>query len=511
MPDVASWLAKLVRPPATDSVHYGTAKGRWVLAACIAGSSVAMLDATVVNVALTQIGKELDVGFAGLQWISNAYTLTLASFILLGGVLGDRFGRRRMFLIGMGWFAAASALCAVSGSGELLILFRALQGIGGALLTPGSLSIISATFAPDDRARAIGAWSGLGGIATAAGPFLGGWLVEVSWRLVFLVNLPLAVAVILIALRHVPETRQSSAAGTSIDAIGSMILVLALGTLTYGLTTAGASGWDGPTILAGVCGVVAAGAFVLWEDRTSHPLVPLTIFASRVFTAANIVTVFIYAALGVFFFLLVIQLQAVAGWSPLAAGTAVLPSTALMLLLSARAGALSQRVGPRLPMTVGSLLAALGFLLATRIGPDASYVADVLPAVLALGLGLSFAVAPLTAAVLGAVPDDLAGAASGINNAVARTAGLLAVVIIPAVAGLSSAGLSDATVLNYGFRLAMVIGAALLVAAALVSWFGVGPVHHAPDATSEPDARPPYQCPVSAPQLQLSDPGRSTP
>lgn len=494
-------------PPAgPDVVRFGTARGRWVLAACIAGSGVAMLDSTVVNVALARIGEELHVGFAGLQWITNGYTLTLAAFILLGGVLGDRFGRRRVFLIGMVWFGVASALCALSGSGPLLIAFRALQGIGGALLTPGSLAILSATFVRADRARAIGAWSGLGGIAAAAGPFLGGWLVEINWRLVFLINLPLALVVIGIALRHVPETRQSATAVKGIDGPGAFILVVALGALTYGLTTAGATGWDPSTIAATVGGVLAAAAFVLWEHQTAHPLVPLTIFASRVFTAANVVTVFIYAALGVFFFLLVIQLQAVAGWSPLAAGTALLPTTALMLLLSARAGALSQRLGPRPLMTVGSLSAAAGFLLATRIGAQASYLADVLPAVVALGLGLACAVAPLTAAVLGAVSDDLAGAASGINNAVARTAGLLAVVIIPAVAGLSSAGLTDTGELNRGFRTAMLIGAGLLVAAAVVSWFGVGPTVRLDASPVASDPLPSYQCPVDAPQLHAGDP-----
>lgn len=492
----------------TDAtVRLGTARGRWVLAACITGSSVAMLDSTVVNVALARIGEELDVGFAGLQWISNAYTLTLASFILLGGVLGDRYGRRRVFVIGMAWFAAASVLCAVSGNEQLLIMARALQGIGGALLTPGSLAIISSTFVKADRARAIGVWSGLGGIASAAGPFLGGWLVEASWRLVFVTNVPLAVVVIMIALRHVPESRQSSAADTKIDLPGAMILVLALGGLTFGLTRAGESGWSPPAVVACLVGVATGVAFVLWERRTAHPLVPLTIFANRVFTAANLVTVFIYAALGVFFFLLVIQLQVVAGWSPLAAGTALLPSTLLMLLLSSRAGALSERIGPRPLMTVGSLLAAAGFVLAGRIGPEARYVVDVLPAVVLLGLGLACAVAPLTAAVLGAVPDDLAGAASGINNAVARTAGLLAVVIIPAVVGLSSAGLDDATVLSRGFRLAMIIGAGLLLVAALVSWFGIGPLrsHRRPGGRGSAHRR--YQCPVGAPQLHPGEDG----
>ena len=488
---------------AVGTVRAGTAPGRWVLAATIAGSSAAMLDATVVNVALARIGEELDVGFAGLQWISNAYTVTLASFILLGGVLGDRYGRRRIFVVGMVWFAVASALCALSVNEAMLIGSRALQGLGGALLTPGSLAIISATFVPGDRPRAIGTWSGLGGIAAAAGPFVGGWLVETSWRLVFVINLPLALAVVLITVRHVPETRARTAP-RGIDGPGAALLVVALSGLTYGLTRAGESGWSGPVVVACALGVLGGAAFVAWERRSTHPLVPLDIFANRVFTATNVVTVFVYAALGVYFFLLVIQLQVVAGWPPLAAGVSLLPATALMLVLSGRFGALSERVGPRPLMAAGSLLAAAGLGLSVRIGPDASYLGDVLPAVVALGLGLSCAVAPLTAAVLGSVPDDLAGAASGINNAIARTAGLLAVVVVPALAGLSSAGIEDAAALGRGFVTSMLIGAGLLVVGALVAWFGVGRTEPA-----KPELRPADRvavhrcthCATSGPQL----------
>lgn len=488
----------------TEAAHVraGTARGRWVLAATVAASGLVMLDATVVNVALTRIGDELDVGFAGLQWISNAYTLTLASFILIGGVLGDRYGRRRVFLIGTVWFALASALCAVSVNEQMLIAARALQGVGGALLAPGSLAIISSTFIRTDRAKAIGVWSGLGGIASAAGPFVGGWLVQSSWRLVFLINLPLAVAVLVISLRHVPESKHAGDGRRGIDLPGSMILVGCLGGLTYGLTTAGASGWTPPAVAGTAVGVVAAVGFVLWERTTTHPLVPLSIFGNRVFSATNVVTFFIYAALSVYFFLLVIQLQAVSGWSPLAAGTSLLPSTLLMLLLSSRFGALSERIGPRPLMTLGALLAAAGFVLAIRIGPDARYLTDVLPSVVLLGLGLSCAVAPLTAAVLGSVSDDLAGAASGINNAVARTAGLLAVVIIPAVAGLSGVGLGNVTALSQGFRTSMIIGAALLVIGAVVAWFGVGRQPGSAPAPHDRVAVHRYsQCPVAAPGL----------
>lgn len=467
----------------------GTARGRWVLSATIAGSGLASLDATVVNVALARIGADFDAEFSALQWISNAYTLTLAAFILLGGVLGDLFGRRRVFLIGVVWFALASALCAFSTGESMLIAARALQGVGGALLTPGSLSIISATFARTDRAKAIGAWSGLGGIAGAIGPFLGGWLVDINWRLVFLINVPIAAAVVAISVIHVPETKDESVGSSKprIDVPGAALVVVSLTGITYALTSAGQRGWTLPVIASALVGVAAGVAFVLLERRTRNPLIRLDMFGDRVFAATNIVTVFIYAALSIFFFLLVLQLQVVSGWSPLGAGISLLPVTALMLLLSARFGALSQRIGPRSLMTVGSLLAGTAFALALRIGPAASYLTDVLPVAVLMGLGLSCVVAPLTAAVLGAAPAHLAGAASGINNATARSAGLLAIAVVPALAGLSGTGVTDARAFDRGFGVAMMIGVGLLVAAATVSWFGVGRGASAVKRPNEPD------------------------
>jgi EmrB/QacA subfamily drug resistance transporter len=495
----------------------GTSAGRWVLVATIAGSGLASLDATVVNVALARIGEDFDAKFAALQWITNAYTLTLAAFILLGGVLGDMFGRRRVFLVGTVWFALASALCALSPDVTVLIAARALQGVGGALLTPGSLAIISATFASSDRSKAIGAWSGLGGIAAAIGPFLGGWLVGINWRLVFLVNLPVAVVIVIIATRHVPETRDESPQGTGpattgpaarpkIDVLGAACVVLALSGITYALTEAGQRGWDLSVVTAAVIGVGGGVAFVLVERRTNHPLIRLDMFKNKVFAATNVVTVFIYAALSVFFFLLVLQLQLVSGWSPLAAGTSMLPVTVVMLLLSARFGALSQRTGPRPLMTLGSVLAAAGLVLALRIGPDASYLGDVLPAVVVLGLGLACAVAPLTAAVLGAAPVHLAGAASGINNATARSAGLLAIAVVPTIAGLSSAGLADAATFARGYGIAMMISIGLLLAAAALSWWGIGRIPEASDLDISSDTeRVPVHlvahCPISSPAL----------
>lgn len=454
----------------------GTRQGRWVLLATIAGSSVAQLDGTVVNVALAAIGRDLDAGFTALQWVVNAYTLTLASLILLGGVLGDLYGRRKVFLVGVVWFALASGLCALAPSEGVLVAARALQGVGGALLTPGSLAIISASFAPGDRARAVGAWSGLGAIAGAIGPFLGGWLVGIDWRWVFLINLPIAAVIVVVTLRHVPESNDTEVAvGTGrVDLWGTVCVVAALSGITYALTEAGRTGWQPSLVGIGLLGLAAGVAFVLVERRTAQPLVRLDMFTNRVFTATNVVTVFVYAALSVYFFLIVLQLQVVSGWSPLASGTAVLPVTVCMLLLSARAGGLAQRVGPRPLMTLGCLLAGAGFVTALRIGPDASFLADVLPSVLLLGLGLSCAVAPLTAAVLAAAPDHLAGAASGINNATARSAGLLAIAVVPALAGLSGAGVDDAVALGRGFVVAMLIGAGLLGVGAAVSWFGLG-------------------------------------
>lgn len=449
----------------------GTPAGRWVLLATICGSGMAMLDATVVNIALPSIGHDFGAGFRTLQWIVNAYTLTLAALILLAGALGDRYGRRRLFVIGVVWFAVASLLCGLAPTAEILVAARALQGIGGALLTPGSLAIISSSFVATDRARAVGAWSGLSGVAAAVGPFLGGYLVLLNWRAVFLINLPVAVFIVLVSLRHVAETRDTHSP-PGLDVTGSVLAAAGLAGLTYALTSLG-SGGGGPgragVLVAGAGGVAALVAFVVVERRSPHPLVPLALFADRRFSVANAVTFVVYAGLGVFFFLLVLHLQIVAGYSPLVAGTALLPVTALMLLLSARAGALAERIGPRLPMSLGPLLAALGFLLTLRIGRGASYLGDVLPAVVVMGLGLSLTVAPLTATVLSSADPRYAGTASGVNNAVARSAGLLAVAVIPAVAGLAGADYTDPMSFEAGFDTAMLISAALLALGALLA------------------------------------------
>ena len=454
--------------PADEQVSFDDARGRWVLLAAVMGSGLAFLDATVVNIALPRIGTELGAQFSGLQWTVNGYTLTLAALILLGGSLGDRFGRRRVFVVGAVWFALASLLCGIAPDIGSLVAARMLQGVGGALLTPGSLALIQASFREGDRARAIGAWSGLGGVAGALGPFLGGVLVEISWRLVFLVNLPFAALVVVVALRHVPESYDREM-DPRLDVAGAVLGAVGLAGTTYALVRLGDGRPAARTVVAGVLGVAGLVAFVLVERRSSHPMLPVDVFASRQFTAANLVTSAVYAALGGVFFLLVLHLQVVAGFAPLPAGLALLPVTACMLLLSARAGALAQRTGPRLPMTAGPLVCATGLLLMLRIGPHAAYATRVLPAVLVFGLGLSLTVAPLTAAVLAAAPARHAGVASGVNNAVARTAQLLAVAALPVVAGISGDDYRDAGAFGHGFRVAMAVSAGLLVLGALLS------------------------------------------
>jgi EmrB/QacA subfamily drug resistance transporter len=441
-----------------------------VLAVAVLGSGMAFLDSTVVNVALPDIGRDLNASTSSLQWIVNGYLLTLASLILLGGSLGDRHGRRRIFVFGTGIFTAASLLCAVAPNVELLILARLLQGVGGALLTPGSLAMIESSFRPADRPAAIGAWSGLGGVAAALGPLLGGYLVEaVSWRAIFLINLPIGLLVMAMASRHVPETRDPTATGR-LDFAGATFAGLGLAGTTYALIEAPAEGATPLILLAAIGGVVALAAFVLAERRSRNPMVPLEIFASRQFSAANLVTFVVYAALGGFFFLLVAFLQISFGYSPIAAGAASLPVTLLMLLFSARSGALAQRIGARIPLTAGPLVIAAGLLLMTRIEPGDSYVSSVLPAVIVFGLGLTLVVAPVTATVLAAADARHSGVASGVNNAVARVAGLLAVAILPVIAGLTGDGFYDPAGMADGFQVAMTACAALAALGGLLAW-----------------------------------------
>ncbi|MYS91144.1 MULTISPECIES: MFS transporter [Streptomyces] len=449
-------------------VRLASPQGKWILLTTVLGSGMALLDSTVVNIALPRIGRDLDADLAALQWTVNAYMVTLAGLILLGGALGDRFGRRKVFVVGVVWFAVASLLCGIAPNAGVLIAARALQGVGGALLTPGSLALIQASFHPDDRGRAVGLWSGFGGIGAAVGPFVGGWLVDgPGWRWVFLLNVPLALLCVPVALRHVPESGGERARGR-FDVLGAVLGASALALLTYALIEAAG---EGGLVVAGtaVAGAAAAVAFVVVERRRSEPMMPPDIFSSRQFTAVNLVTLCVYAALGGFFFLAALQLQVVVGYSALAAGTALLPTTALMLVLSARSGELADRIGPRLPLTVGPLLCAAGMLLMLRVGPGASYVADVLPALVVLGLGMVTLVAPLTATVLGSVDVARAGLASGINNAAARAAGLVAVAALPLLAGMGEEAYREPGAFDAAFGKAMAWCAGALVVGAVVA------------------------------------------
>lgn len=506
-PDSGATSPGRVSPPGratSPNLAYASGAGRWLLAVAVLGSGIAFLDSTVVNIAVPDIGRDLDAGTSALQWVLNGYLLTLASLILLGGALGDRYGRRRVFIVGVLLFTAASALCAAAPNVELLIVARLLQGIGGALLTPGSLALIEASFRPADRARAIGAWSGLGGVATALGPLLGGYLIEaISWRAIFLINLPLGLFVAAMAVRHAPETLDPAAAGGRLDLRGSALAALGLAGVTYALIE-GPGGMTAPTALAGAGGVVALVLFFFGERRSANPMLPLEIFSSRQFSAANAVTFVVYAALGGFFFLFVAFLQISLGYSPIAAGSASLPVTALMLVLSARAGALAQRIGPRLPLTVGPLGIAAGLLWTTRIVPGDSYATAILPPVVLFGLGLTLVAAPVTATVLAAAPSRHSGIASGVNNAVARVGGLLAVAVLPAIAGLSGDAFYDPAQMTGGFHVAMVACAVLAALGGVLAWFTISSeVLHAEEEPGAAAARltEEYSCPVAGTQL----------
>jgi EmrB/QacA subfamily drug resistance transporter len=451
-------------------LRLGTAPGRWVVAATVLGSGMAALDATVVGIALPSIGRDFHVGISSLQWVVDAYTLALAGLLLLGGTLGDSYGRRRMFMAGTVWFAIASLLCGLAPNAPVLIAARALQGVGGALLTPGSLAILQASFAPDDRSKAIGAWSGLGGIATAAGPFLGGWLISaVSWRLVFFINLPLAVAVLAIAARHVPESKAPGPV-PKLDLRGAVCISGALAGITYGLIGASSSGWASPQVLIPlVLGLALLGLFLIVEAREAEPMLPLVVFRSRQFSAANAVTFVVYAALGGVIFLVPVVLQDVRGYSPLQAGVSLLPVTVIMLVLSARSGALAAKIGPRLQMTAGPLVIAVGLLLMTRLSGPGNYFTAVLPGVLVFGFGLAINVAPLTATALAAAPAEHAGVASAVNNDVARAAGLIAVAVLPVAAGITGDAYLHPVLLAHGFRVASVMAAVFCAAGGVLA------------------------------------------
>jgi EmrB/QacA subfamily drug resistance transporter len=477
--------------------------GRWVMTVVVLGSGMAFLDGTIVNVALPAIGREFHASTSSLQWVLSGYLLTLAALILLGGSLGDRLGRRRVFVIGAGVFSAASLLCAIAPSIEALIAARLVQGVGGALLTPGSLAIIEASFRRQDRPRAIGAWSGLTGVSTALGPLLGGYLITaVSWRAAFLINIPIG-AFVLLTARHVPETRDPDARG-KLDISGAVLVALALAGSTYALIEAPGRGASSAVVIAGVGGLLAFAAFLETERKSANPMLPLDIFSTQ-FSAANLVTFVVYAALSGVFFLLVAFLQISMGYSPVAAGAASLPVTLLMLLLSARSGMLAQRIGPRLPLAVGPLIIAAGLLLMTQIEPGDSYLTSVFPAVVVFGFGLTLVVSPVTATVLAAASERHSGIASGVNNAVARVASLLAVAVLPVIAGLTGYRFYVPHLMTHGFHVAMFACAGLAVAGGVLAWLTIDNGVLKADAAPSPDGQPAtgdFSCAVAGPPLR---------
>ncbi|HYN92198.1 MAG TPA: DHA2 family efflux MFS transporter permease subunit [Thermoleophilaceae bacterium] len=407
---------------------------RLVLVAAILGTTVVTVDSTVVNVALPAVQDDLGGGLAGQQWTSNAYLLTLSSLLLVGGSLGDLFGARRVFGLGVAGFGITSLFCALSPTIELLVVARALQGVFGALLTPAALAVIVATFPPDERGRAVGAWTAWGGMGTVLGPLIGGQLVDTaSWRWIFAINVPIVLITLFLVMRVVPEGRPR-AADARVDAVGAALCALGLAGITYGLIEQPLHGWGDPMVLLPLAGgALLFAGFIAWEARTAHPMLPLSLFRRRNFAVGNVETFSMYAGLGLLFFFLVLFLQQVAGYSALEAGTTTIPVTLVMFSLSTRFGALADRHGPRFFMGIGPLISAAGLALFLRLDADVDYLTDLLPGLLVFALGLSMTVAPLTATVLADADEHNAGIASGVNNAIARVASLIAIAAVGAI------------------------------------------------------------------------------
>jgi EmrB/QacA subfamily drug resistance transporter len=465
-----------------SQLRVASRQGRLVIAAAVLGSGVAFLDGSVVNSALPRIEETFDASLAGQQWVVTGYLLTLGSLLVVGGSLGDRYGRRRMFVFGLVGFSVTSMLCGLAPSLGVLIAARVLQGVSAALLVPGSLAMLSAVFHPDDRARAIGSWSGLASASTAIGPFLGGWLIDaVSWRWVFLINPPIAAVAVVLAQRSVPETRADDG-HQPIDVAGAVALSGGLAGVVYALIEGPATKWPMASVASAVLGVAMLCAFVIIEHRSPAPMVPLTLFRSRRFAGTNAATFVIWGAIGAVFFFVTIHLQNDLGYSALEAGSASLPVTVLMLFFAAKSGAIAQRIGPRLPMTLGPVVIALSFAFLSRIQPGSTYLAGVLPGIMLFGIGLVITVAPLTATVLAAVEDRYAGIGSAINNAVARVAALLAIAVLPALAGIAGKQSS----LGAGYERAMQICAALALAGAAICLVTIQNDEPVPAAIVEP-------------------------
>ena len=432
------------------------------------GSGIAFLDGSVVNVALPAIKRDLGGGLTAQQWVVDGYLLSLSALLLLGGALGDRYGRKRIYVIGLIGFSLGSLACGLSPSAGALVVARVVQGVAGALLVPGSLALIDASVAQEDRGRAVGVWAGLSGVSGALGPFIGGWLVDTaSWRWVFFINLPLAVTATWTTLRFVPESRDPHAAG--LDFYGAGLVTAGLAGSVFALIEVPAHGWSAVSVVAVAIGALGLALLVPVEQRQEHPMVPMQVFRSQQFDGVQLTTLVVYAALSGAFFLVPLQLQETLHYSAMEAGLSLLPMTVITTLLSPRMGALSQRIGPRVPMTIGPFVLGAGMLLLARADPGSSYVTAVLPGVLVTGLGLSITVAPLTAAVFASVREEQAGVASGVNNAVARVAGLLAVAVLPVVAGINT----GADGLRQGFDRAIFISASLAALGGAVAWFTV--------------------------------------